>query len=206
LRYTVIAALGVSYLHMSPNPRHYKKNALMKTQIRSISAFIAALSVILVAGCNPPAEVPDATRKLKPDVSQGQVRVVLLRVGPVVSTNDRPTFVVTYGVEVPTEGAFSDLSFNSKDEIALVVHGKPLDYHELSSGAMGFDALPRQSELSKPAIQPGKAMIFQDTVFTGLVVDAKQLEVRLQFSWRGTPLRFSFENVPVGYRSAKPGL
>jgi len=181
----------------------------MKTQIRSISAFNAALCVILVAGCNPPAEVPDATRKLKPDVSQGQVRVVLLRVGPVVSTNDRPTFVVTYGVEVPTEGAFSDLSFNTKDEIALVVHGKPLDdalLGELSSGAMGFDALPRQSELSKPAIQQGKAMIFQDTVFTGLVVDAKQLEVRLQFSWRGTPLRFSFENVPVGYRSAKPGL
>jgi len=179
----------------------------MKTQIRSISAFIAALCVILVAGCNPPAEVPDATRKLKPDVSQGQVRVVLLRVGPVVSTNDRPTFVVTYGVEVPAEGAFSDLTFNSNDEIALVVHGKPLDYYgELSSGAMGFDALPRQSELSKPAIQQGKAMIFQDIVFTGLVVDAKQLEVRLQFSWRGTPLRFSFENVPVGYRSAKPGL
>ena len=179
----------------------------MKKQIRSISAFIATLCVILVAGCSPPAEAPDATRKLNPDVSQGQVRVVLLRVGPVVSTNDRPTFVVTYGVEVPAEGAFSDLSFNSKDEIALVVRGKLLDYfREFSSGAMGFDALPRQSELSKPAIQQGKAMIFQDTVLTGLEIDAKQVDVRLQFSWRGTPLHFSFENVPVGYRSAKPGL
>ena len=177
----------------------------MKTQICSISASIAALCVILVAGCGPPAEAPDATRKLNPDVSQGQVRVVLLRVGPVVSTNDRPTFVVTYGVEVPAEGAFSDLSFNSKDEIALVVRGKLLDYfHEFSSGAMGFDALPRQSELSKPAIQQGKAMIFQDTVLTGLEIDAKQVDVRLQFSWRGTPQHFSFENVPVGYRSAEP--
>ena len=178
----------------------------MKSQILSASVSITALGVILIVGCNPPAGTLDATSKLNPDVRQGQVRVVLLRVGPVVATNDRPAFVVTYGVEVPTEGAFSDLSFNSKDEIALVVRGKPLDYHELSSGAMGFDALPRQSELSKPGIQQGKAMIFQDTVFNGLVVDAKQLEVRLQFSWRGTPLHFSFENVPVGYRSGKPGL
>ena len=85
----------------------------MKKQIRSISAFIATLCVILVAGCSPSAEAPDATRKLNPDVSQGQVRVVLLRVGPVVSTNDRPTFVVTYGVEVPAEGAFSDLDRKS---------------------------------------------------------------------------------------------
>ena len=177
----------------------------MKKQIRSISAIIATLCVILVAGCSPPADAPDATRKLNPDVSQGQVRVVLLRVGPVVSTNDRPTFVVTYGVEVPAEGAFSDLSFNSKDEIALVVRGKLLDYfREFSSGAMGFDALPRQSELSKPAIQQGKAMMFQDTVLTGLEIDAKRVDVRLQFSWRGTPQHFSFENVPVGYRSAEP--
>src|ERR1035438_8725264 len=47
----------------------------MKKQIRSISAFIATLCVILVAGCSPPAESPDATRKLNSDVSQGQGRV-----------------------------------------------------------------------------------------------------------------------------------
>ena len=179
----------------------------MKTQIRSISAFIAALCVILVAGCNPPADVPDATRKLKPDVSQGQVRVVLLRVGPVVSTNDRPTFVVTYGVEVPTEGAFSDLSFNSKDEITLVVRGKPLDYRGGGgSASVGFSELPRQSELRKPALQDGKAMIFEDVTFTDLHIDAKQIAVRIRFSWRGTPQSFEFQNVPVGYHSAERGV
>ena len=118
----------------------------------------------------------------------------------------KPVNVRTYGVEVPTNGAFSDLSFSSNDEIGLVVGGKPIDFRGgLSSGSMGFGELPRQAELHKPALQEGKAMIFEDVTFTGLHIGAQQVDIRIRFFWRGSLLSFDFQNVPVPYHSVERG-
>ncbi len=167
----------------------------MKTQINPIvPVFVAMLMGALYgnAGEQRPAKA------LNLEKSRGEVRVVLLRVGQVVSTNDHQMFAVTYVVEVPRKGAFSDLHFSSDMEITLAAHGKPVEFHGgTSSGAMDFKELPRQSELSKPATKEGKAMLAKEIVFEGLKVEAKKIDVRLQFSWRGSDMLFDFKDVPL---------
>ncbi|MBL9172555.1 MAG: hypothetical protein JNL10_03385 [Verrucomicrobiales bacterium] len=159
------------------------------------------LSQVLLSGCGESAG--GARTGFRPELRQSEVRVVLLRVGPRTSSTSQPTFQVTYGVEVPATGAFSDLGFKGNDEIALLVRGKPIPLPGgFSSSAMGFGELSSRGELRKPTLQEGKAMIFEDITFPALQIDAGHLDLRIQFSWRGTPLRFDFEDVPVGYRNA----
>lgn len=126
-----------------------------------------------------------------------------MRVGPNISTNSQNEFVVTFGIEIPKEGAFSDLHIDSS-EVGLAVGGKGVVFQgETASMSTGFEDLPRKGELSKPATTEGKSMIFEDVVFKTLQIDAKQVDLKIQFSWRGTSMRFDFKDVPVGYRSAK---
>ncbi len=162
-------------------------------------AFIAVpLVAILAATCISLAGNTPAVGKPTMEKNEGPVRVVLLRVRNIAGRNSQPRFVVTYGVEIPLEGAFSDLSFGSKDEIALIQNGKTLNTTgEVASGSMGFEDLPRQDELTKPVIPEGKAMLAEEIIFTGLTVQSKQIDLKIQFSWRGTPLHFDFKDVPV---------
>ncbi|MBI3878625.1 MAG: hypothetical protein HY301_00975 [Verrucomicrobia bacterium] len=130
--------------------------------------------------------------------THGDVRVVLLRIGQVVTSTNKPKFVVTYVVEIPKEGAFSDLHFRSDKELRLFVRGKPLEPHgEVSSGAMGFEKLPRRDELTKPTLHEGKAMIAQNIELTEFNVREKKLDVKIEFTWRGKEMSFDFKDVPM---------
>jgi len=139
-----------------------------------------------------------ALKPLNLEQTRGEVRVVLLRAGQVVLTNNQTQFVVTYVVEVPAKGAFSDLSFSSNTEITLAVKGKPIEFQgESSSSAMDFKELSRQNELIKPVVKEGKEMLAQENVFKDLIVEAKKLDVKLQFTWRGNERVFDFKDVPL---------
>lgn len=178
----------------------------MKKQFGLSSIIVVTLFIVLCVGCREPGGAAKVVDPFTNDLTQGQVRVVLLRACPDASVADQSTFVVTYGVEVPTDGAFSDLSFSSNDEIALLVRGKPVAFRSgFSSAAMGFGDLPRQTELRQPALPEGRAMLFQDLTFPDLEIEAKHMDIRLRFSWRGSSRSFDFQGVPVAYRSAGPG-
>jgi hypothetical protein len=40
-------------------------------------------------------------------------------------------------------------------------------------------------------------MIAEDVVFRGLKIDAEKLDVKLKFTWRGSPLAFDFKDVSL---------
>lgn len=150
------------------------------------------LTCVAKAGDNP------GGKKTNLEKTDGQVRVILLRVQNTATTNGLQQFVVTYGVEAPLKSAFSDLSFSAKDELTLVVYGQPINHHHESCGsAMGSEDLPRQNELTKPVIAEGKAMLAEDITYSGLFVGAMKIDFKIQFSWRGEPMRFEFKDVPV---------
>ena len=67
----------------------------------------------------------------------------------------------------------------------------------MASGSMDFKDLPRPSELSNPAPRDGYAMLAEEITFTGLQIQAKQIDIKIQFVWRGTDQLFDFKNVPV---------
>ena len=163
----------------------------MKTRIKSL----VVMAVVMIAAFFTGDAAP--LKPLNLEQTHSEVRVVLLRAGQMVSTNNQPEFVVTYIVEVPNKGAFSDLHFYSTNEIALAVRGKPFEFQGFSSSAMDFKDLPRQEELSRPGARDGKSMIAQDIVFQGLKVDSKKIDVKLQFTWRGNKMRFDFKDVPL---------
>jgi hypothetical protein len=176
-----------------------------QTQTSLIFVAIIAFLFILYQGCSPGTEVASLPAQTNLERSNQQVRVVLMRVGPNISTNGQKEFVVTFGIEVPKEGAFSDLHIDS-NEVELAVGGKLVIFQgETASTSTGFENLPRKQELSKPATTEGKSMIFEDVVFKPLQIDAKQVDLKIQFSWRGTSLRFDFKNVPVDYRRVESG-
>src|SRR5690349_2084765 len=96
---------------------------------------VAALFAIFVAAWTGTAQkVPPQPTLEK---TQGEVRVVVLRVANFTSLSREPAFEVTYGIEIPQKGAFSDLSIRSSDEVALTAKGKPVKTPgAMSSGSM----------------------------------------------------------------------
>ena len=113
-------------------------------------------------------------------------------------TNGQTGFAVTFAVEVPQKGAFADLAFSSDTEVVLIEGGKPLTPPGFSGVMYGsFKQIPFGKELSEPAATEGKSMCVEDVVFTGIAVHARKIDVRIQFSWRGTAQRFDFKNVAV---------
>jgi hypothetical protein len=171
---------------------------LMKTQANRIIATSVILLTLMATICLGFAGQSAALKPLNLEQTQGEVRVVLLRAGQVVSTNNQIQFIVTYVVEIPKKGAFADLHFSSNDEIALVVKGKPVEFYgESSSSAMDFKELPRQNELIKPKAIEGREMLAQDIVFKDLKIEARKFDVKLKFSWRGNERSFDFKDVPL---------
>ncbi len=167
-------------------------------QTSSRTALTTALTALLAALCLGAASGSAPLKPLNLEKTHGPVRVVLLRAGQVISTNNQPEFVVTYVVEIPSEGAFSDLHFSSSNEIELKANRKVIAWSGgFSSSAMGFNNLPRQNELSKPKEFPGKAMLALDIVYSGLKIDAKAVDLKLQFTWRKNQQVFEFKNVPL---------
>jgi hypothetical protein len=174
------------------------RHQLLKTADNSIRVCLLAAAALLGPVFAGNAQPKPALRPLNLEQTQGDVRVVLLRAGRVTSASNRLDLVVTYAVEVPTNGAFSDLQFSSADEIALVVHGKLVDFHgNASTAAMDFEQLPRAGEVTRPKARPGKVMLAQETVFPGLKIDAEKMEVKLHFTWRGHARCFDFKDVPL---------
>ena len=167
----------------------------MKTRIKLIST---AMVAVFVGICLSSAVGRKLTKALNLESTIGDVRVVLLRVGPVISTNGPRSFAVTYAVEVPAEGAFSDLHFKSATQITLSVRGKPVQFGDgFSSGAMDFTQLPRQDELMRPATREGKAMLAMDVEIENVKIKAKKVDVKIQFAWRGKEQKFEFKDVPL---------
>lgn len=170
----------------------------MNRPAKAMTTLGAAFAVLLGLLCPVSAGQAEPLKPLNQEKTQGEVRVVLLRAGKVISSEKEAQWVVTYGVEVPLKGAFSDLAFSSEDEVALSVKGKNINsWGDFGSGSMGFDDLPRQGELRKPEVAPGKAMLAEDVVFRGLKIDAEKLDVKIRFTWRGSPLTFDFKDVPL---------
>jgi hypothetical protein len=170
----------------------------MNRNINTIVVLTSALAVSLAFGSVGKAEPQAQLKPLNLEQIHGEVRAVLLRTGQVISTTNPLEFVVTYVVEVPTNGAFSDLHFSSDKEIALGIRGKPVVFHgSISTISMEFKKLPRQSELTEPKERAGKAMLAQETVFHGLKIDARKIDLRLRFDWRGREMLFDFKDVPL---------
>lgn len=180
------------------------------------TAVLLALGFHFASGASPAsAPLGAATAPVNPTVRTsprfenriGPVRVVLLRARTRASNNGSKEFVVTYGVGIPRKGAFSDLVFSSYDELAVLAHGKPIDLSGCTSSSLatGFEGLPVREELLKPETPEGELMIFQDIVLGGLEPGTRQLDFQMRFKWRGSPMRFDFKDVPVGYANGVPG-
>ena len=169
----------------------------MKTQSKACLISIVPLVAIALGICFATAENPKPLKALNLEQSQGEVRVILLRAGWTASTNNAKPLVITCAIEVPVKGAFSDLHFNSADEIALTGHGKAVEFHSVSSATMDLKDLPRQSELTRPATREGRAMIAEELTLNDIHLDAKQIDVKLHFLWRGNEMNFDFKDVPL---------
>jgi hypothetical protein len=168
-----------------------------------LAGVVACVAIGAVAGGAP---TPPAATPPKPAISSprflertnGPVRGVLLRAGFDGPPGSGGAFGVTYGIEVPQPGAFSDLHIRSDQEASLTVQGKPVPFHGGTvSCSGGFNELRHKAELAMPRVGPGKAMLFEQVDWLGLKLDAVKVDVRIQFSWRKTPLRFDFANVEV---------
>ena len=161
---------------------------LSSSSIRS-AIFTLLLACTMLAGA--------AEKKSTHEMSRGDVRVILLRVGNSTTTNNQPAFEVTYAVEIPKKGAFSDLKFKG-EEITLAAKGVPIQgATEVSSLSTGIENLPRPSELDHPTAQPEKAILGQHVEFTGLKVKEKTVDLTIRFTWRDRQLEFPFKSVPV---------
>ena len=153
----------------------------MNRRITHIFAATLAIAAILFISYRLDA----GEQKTKPGLNfekvQGEVRVVLLRAGQVPSTNGQTAFVVTYIVEIPMKGAFSDLHFSSDKEVSIEVRGKPIKFSGSTSGSSSdFKDLPGQSELTKPVGREGMAMLAQERIFKDLKIDAKTVDLRIR--------------------------
>ena len=169
----------------------------MPARPASILSNILIFLMTAVIVCPLVAAGGEAGVKPNIETTQGELRVVLLRVGKCVSVNNQTNFVVTYGVEVPQKGAFSDLHFGSGEEVTLSVGGKPITpTNGYSSLSTGFKDLPRQSEMTEPLTPKGRAMLAEEVVWEGTVVESKTVDLKIQFKWRGDDRVFNFTDVP----------
>jgi hypothetical protein len=170
----------------------------VKITVKAMTILSAALAVLLAPLCPAFAGQSVPLKPLNQEKIQGEVRVILLRAGKIITLKNEEQTVVTYAIEIPQTGAFSDLSFSSNDEIAFSAKGKAIECEGPSgSTAMGFDDLPRQDELSKPKVASGKAMLAEEIVFRRLKTDAEKVDVKLKFTWRGNKLTFDFKEVAL---------
>jgi hypothetical protein len=173
----------------------------MNYQTKTIKFVIAAFAAVIASSCLSFASQPALLKQINLESTQGEVRVVLLRAGQMISANGQIQFVATYAVEIPKHGAFSDLHFYSTNELTLGVNGKPVEFNKFSSSTMGFDELHQKTDLSKPETTKGKAMITEDVVIGNLdgdlKIDAKTVDVIVQFDWRKNPMKFDFKDVPL---------
>ena len=110
-------------------------------------------------------------------------------------------FVATYAVEIPSQGAFSDLHFYSTNELNLAVHGKVVEFSKFEGSTMGFDELQKKTDLLQPETTKGKSMIAEDILIGNLdgnlKLDAKKADLIVQFDWRKNPMKFVFKDVPL---------
>jgi hypothetical protein len=128
----------------------------MNVPVKAMTMLSAASAVLSGSFCLAEAGQSLPLKPLNQEMTQGEVRVVLLRAGKVSSSEHEAQWVVTYGIEVPQKGAFSDLGFSSADEVTLAVKGKAVEgLGGWSSGAMGFDDLPDRVSLKNRKL-PGK--------------------------------------------------
>lgn len=172
----------------------YTMFTLLKLRIQLLALFVAAMAILPIYRC----QAEWIAFKLNPELRQGEVRVCLLRAGPLISTNGESGFEVIYAIEIPKQGAFSDLKIDNFDEIALFVRGKAIDVSGASSsGSMRFEDLPGFGQLTKPVTPEGRALITTEVNFPKLKIDSEEIDIRVVFTWRGEKLKFDFKRVRV---------
>ena len=173
----------------------------MNFKTKTIKLAVAAIFAVIASSYLGFAKQPSSLKQLNLESTHGEVRVILLRAGQVVSTNGQTQFVATYAVEIPDQGAFSDLHFYSNTELNLAVRGKAVDFSKIEGSAMGFDELQQKTDLIKLETTKGKAMITEDIIIGNLngdlKLDAKKIDVIVQFDWRKLPQKFVFKDVPL---------
>jgi hypothetical protein len=169
----------------------------MKTQSTARLVSIAFLVAIALGICSVTAETLPPLKALNLEQTQGEVRVLLLRAGKINATNDAKPLVLTFAVEVPAKGAFSDLHFNSADEITLTTQGKPIKMNSFSGSLIDFKDLSRQNELTRPMVKEGKQMIAEEIVLKDINLDVHSIDVKFHFLWRGNKMNFVFKDVPL---------
>jgi hypothetical protein len=173
----------------------------MNIKTKTIKFAIAAFVAVIASSCLGFASQPALLKQLNLEITQGEVRVILLRAGQVVSTKGQTQFVATYAVEIPSQGAFSDLHFYSTNELNLTVSGQVVKFSKFSGSAMGFDELQEKTDLHKLETTKGKSMITEDILIGNvegdLKLDAKKADVIVQFDWRKNPMKFVFKDVSL---------
>ncbi len=152
-----------------------------------------------------------------PEQIQGDVKIVLLRVGKLTMFTDKcfsdlrsarmigePVFMVTYLVEVPKRGAFSGLAFRSNDQLDVIHDGHSIASQTEPGLVKGFDGHSESFEALASCVylrdrvipNDGAAMIEEDTL-QGLKVSADVIDLQIKFGWNGKDLVFTFRNVPL---------
>ena len=174
----------------------------MKFKNQTIKFAAAAIFAVIVSTCLVFAKQPVKLKQLNLEITHGEVRVILLRAGQVVSTNGQKQFVATYAVEIPDKGAFSDLHLSSDTALNLAVRGQAIAF-SFSKGntCMGFEDLQKETGLQMPETTKGKAICADELLIGNLdgdfKIDSKKVDVIVQFDWRKNPQKFVFKDVPL---------
>jgi hypothetical protein len=178
-----------------------------------LMAAVAVIAGIVIAQAAKQKSIP----AFNPEQTQGEVRVVLLRLerhtiytdphdpwrNRVMAEDHKrlsalPFFKVTFWLEVPREGAFGQVSMSTQDQLDILVDGKSiLDGSGTSGGTMGFEDLPHHNELRQMSAPEGRAGICAECYSEGESIPTGPVDIRFKIKWKGVDKVFLFKNVPV---------
>jgi len=189
----------------------------MKTQIKSIVVIVATLAVISCGVFFARAEKQKPLATYNPEQMQGDVKVVLLRVGKLTMFTDKcfsdsrvaqtigePVFLVSYLVEVPKKGAFSGLALKGSQGLDIIHDGhsiigqtEPGLIKAFDGSSEAFKNLSSRPDLRDRTIPDDKAGMVEEDTLQGLNVSADHVDLQIKFGWNGEDLIFNFKDVPL---------
>ena len=152
-----------------------------------------------------------------PEQIQGDVKVVLLRVGKLTMFTDKcfsdsqftqtigePVFLVNYLVEVPKKGAFAGLTLRGSQGLDIIRDGhsiigqtEPGLIKAFNGDSQAFEKLSSRPDLRGRTIPDDKAALVEEDTLQGLNVSADQVDLHIKFGWNGKNMVFTFKDVPL---------